>query len=130
MEWYFYLISGGVVLVLGALTFLYFKFAKGTAVDPYFMAASKVMEAVAAFLPDDTAKLDAHDVVLVVGRLVEKIPEWAKDPTNPTWGDCREEVFAFIEEQRTVIPQLAQLPKEEIEKIGEVLFKVAVVFVK
>ena len=125
MEWYMWLIAGAVILVLGAGVWAYFKYVKGTAASGVVGVAGKIAEAVADVLPDDTSKLDVHDVVLVVGRLAEKIDVWAKDPENKTWSDCQEEILAFIEEQRAVVPALEKLPKETLEKAAQALFTVA-----
>lgn len=125
MEWYMWLVAGGAVLVLGVSVWLYFKYVKGTAASGVVGMAGKIAEAVAGVLPDDASKLDVHDVVLVVGRLAEKVDVWAKDPANATWADCQDEILAFIEDQRATVPALAKLPKETLEKAAQALFTVA-----
>lgn len=129
MEWYMYLIAGGVVLVLGALTYLYYRFAKGTGSEMYFSIGAQVLGAIATFLPNDTEKLDISDILLVGAAFAKVLPEWAADPTNANWADCKEEVIAFVDAQRSVIPQLKDLPQASIEQIAEVLYKVASIFV-
>lgn len=125
MEWYMWLIAAGVLVALGALVWVFFKFAKDSAASSVVGFVGGIAEGVAGMLPDDATKLDAHDVVLVVGRLAKKIPEWAKDPANAAWLDCKDEVLAFIEEQRVVIPHLAKLPADVLEKTAEALFVLA-----
>jgi len=125
-SWLPWLISGGVVLVLGALGFVYFKFLRTkTQVNAMVSMAGKMVAAIAAVLPDDKDKLDAHDVVLVVGLLAEEMPKWVDDPANAEFSDLKDELLAFVEAQRTVIPQLASLPKETLEMVAKVLFDIA-----
>jgi len=124
--WLPWVISGGVVLALGALVFVYFKFLRTKEqVNALVSMAGKMVAALAAVLPDDTTKLDAHDVVLVVGRLAEALPKWVADPTNAQFSDLKDELLTFVEEQRVVIPQLESLPKETLEMVARVLFDIA-----
>jgi len=122
MDWLSWLIGGGVVVALGALIFVFFKYAKGTAASTIVGVAGGVAKSIAAVLPDDAAKLDVHDVVLLIGNLAEEMVKWANDPTNVEWSDCKEEMLAFVESQRSVIPQLDKLSKETLEKVAEILF--------
>lgn len=125
-SWLPWLISGGVVLVLGVLGFVYFKFLRTKSqVNAMVSMAGKMVAAIAAVLPDDKEKLDAHDVVLVVGLLAEEMPKWVEDPSNAQFADLKDELLAFVEAQRTVIPQLASLPKETLEMVAKVLFDIA-----
>lgn len=120
-----WLVAGGVVAVLGALAFVYFKFLRGkSTVEGAVSTGGKMVSVIAGMLPDDTSKLDAHDVVLVIGRLLEALPEWAKDESNQTFLDVKDEVMAFVEQQRDTIPHLEKLPKDVVEKVAEGLFMV------
>ena len=118
-----WLVAAGVLVVLGGLVFLYFKFLRGkTMVASGFGMGGRLVTAVAAMLPDEASKLDAHDIVLVVGKFIEVLPKWAADPENKEFADVKEEVLVFIEEQRATIPQLDKLDKEVLEKVAEALF--------
>jgi hypothetical protein len=121
-----WLIAAAVLLVLGGGVYLYFRFGKGSsAVKSILGVGGSVVKGIANMLPDDVDELDAHDIVLVVGRLLEAVPQWAADPTNETFDDCKEEILAFIEAQRAVVPQLDKLPKETLEKVAASLFGLA-----
>lgn len=121
-----WLIAAGVVLVLGGGVYLYFRFGKGNStVKSIFSVGGSVLTSVSNALPDDVDELDAHDIVLVIGRLMEEVPRWATDPTNVTFDDCKEEILEFVEEQRSVIPQLDKIPADTIEKVAGALFTVA-----
>ena len=118
-----WLIAGGVVAILGALAFVYFKYLRGnSAAEGGVVIGGKVVTAIASVLPDDATKLDAHDIVLVLGRLLEAMPAWAKDPANVEFTDAKGEILEFIEQQRSTVPQLDKLPKGVIEKVAEALF--------
>lgn len=121
-----WLIAAAVVLVLGGAVYLYFRFGKqSSTVKSVFAVGGSLIKSVANMLPDDASELDAHDVVLVIGRLLEVIPQWAADPNNATFEDCKDEILVFIEAQRAVVPQLDKLPKETLERVAEALFGLA-----
>jgi len=118
-----WLIAAGVVAVLGGLAYLYFRFLRGsTSVVKGMKVGGTLVKAVASMLPDDADKLDAHDVVLVLGKLLEELPKWAEDPSNAEFLDVKDEVLVFIELQRGTIPQLADLDKDVLAKVAEALF--------
>lgn len=121
-----WLISGGSVLTVGVLVYLYFKFAKSnTTAKTVFSVGSSLIKGVANILPNKPTELDVHDVVLVIGNIFEAIPQWATDPTNVSFADCKDEVLDFIEKQRVVVPQLDKLPKDVLERVAEALFGLA-----
>lgn len=121
-----WLIAAAAVLVLGGAAYLYFRFAKSNAtVKSVFAVGGSVIKGVANMLPDDASELDAHDIVLVIGRLLEAVPQWAADPANESFDDCKDEILAFLEAQRAVVPQLDKLPKETLEKVAAALFGLA-----
>jgi hypothetical protein len=123
---YTWLISGGSVLVVGVLVYLYFRFVNVNATaKTAFSVGGSIVKGVANLFPNKPAELDVHDVVLVIGSLFEAIPQWVSDPTNVTFADCKEEVLDFIEKQRGIIPQLDKLPKNVLERVAEALFSLA-----
>lgn len=121
-----WVIAGGVMVVMVALAYVYFRFVKASSTANGAVGlAGKVMEGIAGMLPDDTSKLDAHDVVLVVGHLASALPKWAADPSNVQFTDVREEVLKFLDEQRAVVPQLSKLPQDVLEQVASALFSLA-----
>ena len=121
-----WVIAAAAVAVLAGAVYLYFRFAKSSStVKSVFAVGGSVIKGVANMLPDDASELDAHDIVLVIGRLLEAVPQWAADPTNESFEDCKDEILAFLEAQRTVVPQLDKLPKETLEKVAGALFGLA-----
>jgi hypothetical protein len=122
---YTWLISGGVVVVLGAAVYLYYRFAKtNSTTKVLFSVGGSLVKGLSNLLPNN-AELDLHDITIIIGRLFEEIPKWASDPTNVTFDDCKDEVLAFVEQQRDVVPQLSKLPKETIERVASALFGLA-----
>jgi hypothetical protein len=102
---------------------LFYKYMKGGVGETIMGSVGAVAELVGKYLPDTAGKVDPHDIVVVVGALASKIPEWAK--TNATWSDCKDEVLTFLEESKKTIPELAAISKETFEKIAEALFFLA-----
>lgn len=125
-SWVIWVVAGGVILALGAVAFVYFKYLASKDVVTKMMGlAGKLVEGVSAVLPDDAEKLDAHDIVLVVGRLLEEMPKWTADPANAKFTDLKDELVKFVADQRGTIPQLSGLPQETLEMVAKVLFEIA-----
>jgi hypothetical protein len=123
--WWTWLIAIGAITALGAIVWVVFKFAKGNIASSVIDLAGGIAKTVAGYLPNDADKTDAADIILVVGRLAQEIPAWASDPTNESWVDCKEEILAFIEEQRKTMPAIDKLPAGSLESAAEALFGVA-----
>jgi hypothetical protein len=78
------------------------------------------------FVKDDKGKFDTYDWLTVLSRVAAKISRTIEDPTNKTFGDVEDEVFAIVRSELANyqnLPGVPDIDDPELRVQVEVVFQ-------
>ena len=125
--WASYLIAGGVVVVTVALLYLLYRFGQKSTVKRIMQVSGVVLEGVSNMLEDKKGKVDAHDVLSVVGKLATTAAGAIENPQIKEFSDVKPAIVAFVKDslKELDIEALQKVPDSVIEKSAEAAFVAA-----
>ncbi len=111
-----------------ALFFLFYKTKPKfkAFVDKYIKYLPLLLTFGKRFVKDDKGKFDTYDWLTVLSRVTTKINNTIEDPTNKTFEDVEDEVFAIVRAELTNyqnLPGVPDLDDPELRTQVEVVFQ-------
>ena len=103
-------VLAGIVGLVGIL-FFYFQSPRfKTIVTNALKVIPTLLPTISGLVKDDPTKFDAHDALVLLGRVSEKIKSTISDPENKVFEDVKDEVFSIVKSELVAYKDLPGVP--------------------